>query len=149
MGDDTSLMRIIVHGSWDFKFNPDNFLNVEIMAIERHLGVTGMEWQDLLNRGSLGAATGLLYILIKRHEDPQVVFSDITFEASNLWMGGAAEKTPFDEPEPEGKDGSGEPSPENESQTGTQNIGSDSSPIQTSDSDRGRPTVLNTESISS
>ena len=149
MSDDENLMRIIVKDSWDFKFNPDRFLNVEIMAVEKNLGVTGMEWQDLLNRGSIGAATALLYIMIKRHENPQIVFSDIRFEASNLWVGGAAEKTPFDDPDPEGKDESGEPSPVTEYANAMTNTASDSSLTLTSGSDPGKPIVSNTESTSS
>lgn len=145
MSDD-DLMRIVVRGSWDFKFDPDKFLNVEIMAVERHLGVTGLEWQDLLNRGSVGAATGLLYILIKRYENPQIVFTDIVFEASDIWIGGAAETAPFENPDPVGKSDSGEPSPENESQTGTTSTDSDSSPTLISGSDRGNQTNLNTVS---
>jgi hypothetical protein len=132
-----SLTRIAVQGSWDYTFDPDKFLNVEIMAIEHVTGMTGMEWQDGLNRGSITAVTALLWILIKRHDDPTVKFDEIVFQASDVWLGASDEQTPWDEQlDSEGKADSPEPSPETGSQTPTTSMSSDSLFIL--DSDPGR-----------
>jgi hypothetical protein len=92
----------VAAGGEIFEFDGNRFLNVEVMAIEKATGMTAVEWQDGLNRGSMTAATALIWILRRRRGDasssgPGILrFEDVVFDAESLDM--------MVEDEDEGKD---------------------------------------------
>lgn len=84
------MARVEVDGK-TYGFDPERFLNVELMAIERVTGMTSLAWQNALNEGSMLAATALVWILQKRHDDPALQFDDVVFESSSLSLHADAE----------------------------------------------------------
>lgn len=68
-----------------YEFDQSRMMNVELNLIEREIGMTGMEWQDALNRGSSLAMTGLVWILERRYgPNPRVRFADIVFDPEEV-----------------------------------------------------------------
>jgi hypothetical protein len=129
-------MKVDVDGK-SYTFDVDRVLNVELMAIERAIGMTSLEWQDALNNGSMTAATALVWLLRKRHEDPTTKFDDVVFETGTLLIA----------PEPEDDETDDVMVPKDESTPATEvsseptTTGEPSSSSPDSDSDRGKPTV--------
>lgn len=76
---------VVVEGK-TYTFDPDKFLNVELIAIERNTGMSAMEWQEGLNRVSMLAITGLVWILKRRSENPGLAFDDVVFDPNTLEM---------------------------------------------------------------
>lgn len=66
-----------------YSFDPRRFLNVEFIAIERETGLTSAGFQDGLNRGSVMAATALIWVLRKRHGRP-CEFDSIEYPANSF-----------------------------------------------------------------
>lgn len=83
----------VAAGGEVFEFDPNRFLNVEIMAIEKATGMTAVEWQDGLNRGSMTSSTALIWILRRRRGDKNatgtglITFPQVVFDAESLDMG--------------------------------------------------------------
>jgi hypothetical protein len=75
-------MKILVDGTV-YEFDPDKFLNVELMAIEKATGMAALDWQDGLNRMSALAITGLVWVLRKRRGDV-VAFDKIEFPMASI-----------------------------------------------------------------
>lgn len=124
-------MRISAGGK-TFTFDPNKFLNTELIAVERATGFSAIEFQDGLNRGSMMAATALLWILQKRHVDPTIQFDDVEFDSATLLL--------EDDPK--------EPAPDSISQESGETAipitvpsGTEFSSSVISDSDRGNQTV--------
>lgn len=49
-----------------YEFDPNKWMNVELIAIERETGMASFVWQNKLNEGSAIAMTALLWVLRKR-----------------------------------------------------------------------------------
>lgn len=62
--------------SWDFE--PNKLMSPEVEAIERHTGLTFMEWVMALEKGSFNAFHGLLYVMLKRSH-PTLKWTDVQF----------------------------------------------------------------------
>src|SRR5882757_6624470 len=75
-------MKIAV-GEKVYTFDPNKFMNVELIAIERATGMNAFEFQDGLNAGSMMAATALIWILDKREGKIQA-FDNVLFLAKDL-----------------------------------------------------------------
>jgi hypothetical protein len=67
-----------------YTFDSERILNVEYMAIEKETGWTAIEWEIKLNTGSVTAATALLWIILRRHVNPAMDFSEVEFDMSTL-----------------------------------------------------------------
>lgn len=70
-------------GDQEYTFDGERMLNVEIMAIEKATNLTAAEWQDALSRGSMLAATALVWVIRKR-EEPTLAFDQVEFPAATL-----------------------------------------------------------------
>lgn len=76
------LLRIALGDEhWDITLG--GFLNVEIMAIERATGMTAVEFEEALDKGSFIANTALVWILRRRRE-PGLKFDDVEFRVGDL-----------------------------------------------------------------
>lgn len=124
-----------------YEFDPNRFLNTELMAIEKATdGMTAVEWQSGLNRGSMTAATALIWILRRRRADPSpsgvglIRFDEVVFDAETLDM------TVEDEDEGKGSppEGSSDTTPADPSSAPTTTTSSPSSTD--GDSDPGNAT---------
>jgi hypothetical protein len=78
-------VRVHVDGS-TYEFEQNGFSNKDFIAIERELGMTAIEWRDGLNKSSMLAITGLIWILRRRDEDPALRFDDVEFNPDTLDM---------------------------------------------------------------
>lgn len=74
----SKLTEISVDGV-SYKLNMHKLLNTELIAIERVLGVTSVQWMDQLSSGSMAASTALWWLMLRRHVDPQTDFESISF----------------------------------------------------------------------
>lgn len=73
--------------SWEVHL--ERLLNVEVMAIERAVGMTVVEFGEALEKGSVTALTAIAWIL-RRREEPGLKFEDVQFELGDLgskWVG--------------------------------------------------------------
>jgi hypothetical protein len=95
--------KVTVEGK-TYEFNGERFMNTELMAVERATGMTSVEWESALSRGSVLAATALVWMMRKRHEDPTLRFEDIEFDVSTLSLENEDDEEPVTEqgkvPEP-------------------------------------------------
>ena len=88
-----------------YEFDPNRFINVELMAVEKATGMTAVEWQNGLNRGSMIAATALVWILRRRLGNPSansaglIAFDEIVFDAESLDMTGGEDEVKNSAPE--------------------------------------------------
>jgi hypothetical protein len=73
-------------GDETYEFDPDKFLSVELMAVERQTGFSAQEFMDRLNKVSMTAVTALFWLMRKRHKDPQSRFDDISFMSEELTL---------------------------------------------------------------
>lgn len=101
-----AVARITVEGR-TYVFDEDTADNTELMAIEDVTGLASIDLEDALNRGSMRAITALVWVL-RRREEPALLFADVKFRVSSLRF----DQGPDDEP---GKDE--EPSPTNSTDT--------------------------------
>jgi hypothetical protein len=76
-------MAKVSAGGETYEFDPQKFLNVELIAVERETGFTSFEWQSKLASGSAIAATALFWVLRKRKGLVQQ-FDEIEFDMSTL-----------------------------------------------------------------
>lgn len=67
--------------AWDF--DPNRLLNVEAEVIERQTGFTFNEWLEKVQRGSMLALHGLLFVLLKR-ENHKLQWDQVQFTLSEL-----------------------------------------------------------------
>ena len=67
--------------SWDF--DPSKLMNPEAEAIERHTGMTFVEWVQSLGKSSMLALHGLLFVFLKR-EIPTLKWDDVQFSISEV-----------------------------------------------------------------
>lgn len=92
-------LRIGVGGqSWDVDLA--KLLNVEIIAIERAVGMSVVELGEALDRGSVLALTAVVWVM-RRRGDPGLKFDDVTFpigELDSTWV------QDEDDPVAQGKD---------------------------------------------
>jgi hypothetical protein len=95
----------VTAGGIAYEFDPNRFGNKEIMAIEKATGMTAVEWQNGLNRGSMTAATALIWILRRRRGDlgpagsGLIEFDEVEFDAESLDMTGGEEEVKDSAPE--------------------------------------------------
>lgn len=75
-------MKITVDGT-TYDYDPDTLRNDEAMALEAALSMTFKQWSEQLTAGSVGALTGLVW-LVKRREEPALRFSEVQFAFSSL-----------------------------------------------------------------
>lgn len=78
-----SRLKVTV-GDESWMFDAERVLNVELMDVERLTGMSADEFQNGINRGSLIAITGLVWLLKKRHVDPTIAFSSVVFNTGDL-----------------------------------------------------------------
>lgn len=74
---------------WDF--SPDKIMSPEAEAIERQTGLTFVEWQQKLLTGSIMAAHGLLWVLLKR-DNPQLKYDQVVFATGETSLDFSAEE---------------------------------------------------------
>jgi hypothetical protein len=66
---------------WDW--DPDKLMSPEAEAIERHTKMTYVEWLDRLEKGSILAFHGLLYVMLKR-TNPKLQWDEVQFSSSEV-----------------------------------------------------------------
>lgn len=67
----------------EWEFNPNRLMSPEIEVIERHTGLTYVEWVDAVGNGSVTALHGLLFVLLKR-TIPTLKWTDVQFCMEDL-----------------------------------------------------------------
>ena len=97
-------------------FDPNKFMNVELIAVERQIGMTSMEFQDGLNRGSVLAITALIWLMLKRH-GMATPFDDIEFSSDEFDISPVPDSS--DPESTEGKSESSEQTGEESTQNAT------------------------------
>lgn len=119
-------------GDETYEFDPNKFMNVELIAVERETGMTSFDWQNKLNQGSMIAVTALIWVLRKRQGKIQQ-FDEIEFETDTLVVDfrtpeevAAAEKAAAEAKESESSDSTPTP-PDDSSPTPTTDTSSSSS----------------------
>jgi hypothetical protein len=73
----------VTAGNRQYTFDPNTFLNVELIAVERFTGMNAFKFQNGLNEGSFLAATALVWILEKRQGNI-LAFDAIEFPATSF-----------------------------------------------------------------
>lgn len=88
-----------------YTFDPNKFSNKELMAVERATEMSAVEWQRGLNRGSMIAATALIWVLRTRLGERSasgsgpIEFDEIEFDAESLDMTGGEDEVKDSAPE--------------------------------------------------
>jgi hypothetical protein len=75
--------------TWDF--DPTRLMSPEVETIERHTGLTFMQWVEGVGNGSFLAFHGLLYVLLKR-TSPTLKWTDVQFCMADIDMVMSAEE---------------------------------------------------------
>lgn len=75
---------------WDF--DPSKLMSPEAEAIERHTKMTYGEWADAVDRGSILALHGLLFVMLKR-EQPTLKWDEVQFSISEVGLEFSDEET--------------------------------------------------------
>lgn len=75
-------MKITVDGK-AYDFDEESMLNTEAMALEAAMGMPTQQWSELLQKGSVSALTGLVW-LVRRREEPALRFSEVEFALAKL-----------------------------------------------------------------
>jgi hypothetical protein len=67
---------------WDFK--PGRLLATEVEAIEKVTDMTFMEWAEAMSKGSATGLRGLVWVLRKRHGEPELRYRDVDFSYDSV-----------------------------------------------------------------
>jgi hypothetical protein len=84
-------MKVTVEGQV-YDFDQDNVRNRTLIAIERATGMTTGEWQDALTRGSVLAATALVWVILRENGQPDLEFDDVDFNPQTMEIADADEE---------------------------------------------------------
>ena len=72
-------MKVIVNGETYQLDAKDDLTNVEVMAIEKAIGVPAGQWVN----GSMNVVTGMVWITMRR-ENPNIKFADVVFKLADV-----------------------------------------------------------------
>ena len=97
-------MKVTAGGN-AYTFDPRKFGNRELMAVERETGMTAVEWQDGLTRGSMISVTALIWILRLRLGERAadgsgpLEFDEVEFDADSVAISGGEDEVKGSAPE--------------------------------------------------
>jgi len=72
-------VKVIVNGETYQLDAKDDLTNVEVMAIEKAIGVPAGQWVN----GSMNVVTGMVWITMRR-ENPNIKFADVVFKLADV-----------------------------------------------------------------
>ena len=86
----------IYRGDDAYEVDIAKILNVEAIAVQKVTSLTYQEWLAEIDRGDIGAITGLYWVAMKR-TDPDLRYSDVEFEVGDWkrreWLDADADPT--------------------------------------------------------
>lgn len=79
------MLRLTIDGN-PYTFDESSLMNHEAKRVQLMTGMRVKAWQEALNEGDADATTALVWLCRMRNGEPDLAFSDVTFDMGKLGM---------------------------------------------------------------